>query len=247
MKRKIFVILLLLLIITLSFVFIFRGQIRTMARMTWIDIKTIHQDVKIIEGIPYLNQFTLGYPTGCEAVSATMLLQFKGYDITVEDIVENTPTQERGKYQQGNQIYAGNPFEEFVGHPSKGKSEGSYGCFAEPIVVAMQKFAGDKVKNISGCDEETLFSYIDEGEPVVVWGIKNAGDIEEGVIWKYPDGSGSFKELIGEHCFVLIGYDDQLVYLDDPSAGRHVEQPKEKFIKNWKALYSQAIIVEGQI
>ena len=215
-----------------------------MARMTWIDIKAIHQDVKIIEGIPYLNQFTLGYPTGCEAVSATMLLQFKGYDITVEDIVENTPTQERGKYQQGNQIYAGNPFEEFVGHPGKGKSEGSYGCFAEPIVVAMQKFAGDKVKNISGCDEETLFSYIDEGEPIVVWGIKNAGDIEEGVIWKYPDGSGSFKELIGEHCFVLIGYDEQLVYLDDPSAGRHVEQPKEKFIKNWKALYSQAIIVE---
>ncbi len=212
--------------------------------MTWIDIKSIHQDVKIIDGIPYLNQFTLGYPTGCEAVSATMLLQFKGYDVTVEDIVENTPTQERGKYMHENQVYAGNPFEVFVGHPSKGKSEGSYGCFAEPIVVAMQKFAGNKVKNISGCDEETLFSYIDKGEPVVVWGIKNAGDIEEGVTWKYPDGSGSFKELIGEHCFVLIGYDEQLVYLDDPSAGRHVEQPKEKFIKNWKALYSQAIIVE---
>lgn len=224
--------------------FIFRSQIRTMARMTWIDIKSIHQDVKIIDGIPYLNQFTLGYPTGCEAVSATMLLQFKGYDVTVEDIVENTPTQERGKYMHENQVYAGNPFEVFVGHPSKGKSEGSYGCFAEPIVVAMQKFAGNKVKNISGCDEETLFSYIDKGEPVVVWGIKNAGDIEEGVTWKYPDGSGSFKELIGEHCFVLIGYDEQLVYLDDPSAGRHVEQPKEKFIKNWKALYSQAIIVE---
>lgn len=212
--------------------------------MTWIDIKSIHQDVKIIDGIPYLNQFTLGYPTGCEAVSATMLLQFKGYDVTVEDIVENTPTQERGKYMHENQVYAGNPFEVFVGHPSKGKSEGSYGCFAEPIVVAMQKFAGNKVKNISGCDEETLFSYIDKGEPVVVWGIKNAGDIEEGVTWEYPDGSGSFKELIGEHCLVLIGYDEQLVYLDDPSAGRHVEQPKEKFIKNWKALYSQAIIVE---
>ena len=247
MKKKIWILLLLLLllfILILSMAFIFRSQIRTMARMTWIDIKSIHQDVKIIDGIPYLNQFTLGYPTGCEAVSATMLLQFKGYDVTVEDIVENTPTQERGKYMHENQVYAGNPFEVFVGHPSKGKSEGSYGCFAEPIVVAMQKFAGNKVKNISGCDEETLFSYIDKGEPVVVWGIKNAGDIEEGVTWKYPDGSGSFKELIGEHCFVLIGYDEQLVYLDDPSAGRHVEQPKEKFIKNWKALYSQAIIVE---
>lgn len=244
MKKKIWILLLLLFILILCMIFIFKSQFRTLARMTWIDIKSIHQDVKIIDGIPYLNQFTLGYPTGCEAVSATMLLQFKGYDIKVEDIIENTPTQERGKYIYENQVYAGNPFKVFVGHPSKGKSEGSYGCFAEPIIIAMKKIAGDKVKNISGCDEETLFSYIDKGEPVVVWGIKNAGDIEEGVTWKYPDGSGSFKELIGEHCFVLIGHDEQLVYLDDPSAGRHVEQPKEKFIKNWKALYSQAIIVE---
>ena len=35
-----------------------------------------------IKNVPYLNQKELGYPTGCEAVSATMLLQYKGYDVS---------------------------------------------------------------------------------------------------------------------------------------------------------------------
>lgn len=67
---------------------------------------------------------------------------------------------------------------------------------------------------------------------------------EKGVTWKYPDGSGSFEEIVGEHCFVLIGYDNEYVYLNDPSVGKNAKQPKSKFISNWKKLYSQAIIIE---
>ena len=43
-----------------------------------------------IDKVPYLNQISLGYPTGCEAVSATMLLQYKGYDVSVKNIIDNT-------------------------------------------------------------------------------------------------------------------------------------------------------------
>lgn len=202
--------------------------------------------VKIIKNVPYLNQFSLGYPTGCEAVSATMLLKFAGYNVSASQIVNATPTDTKGKYYDNstNSYYGGNPFKVFVGHPSIGKSKGSYGCFAEPIVIAMKKIAGDKVKNISGCSENTLFEYINKGKPVVVWGIKNAGNPEKGVTWKYPDGSGSFEEIVGEHCFVLMGYDNNYVYLNDPSAGQNAKQLKSKFISNWKQLYSQAIIIE---
>ena len=35
----------------------------------------------------------------------------------------------------------------------------------------------------------------------------------------------------------------EYVYLNDPSAGKNVKQPKGKFISNWKKLYSQAIII----
>lgn len=54
-------------------------------------------------------------------------------------------------------------------------------AFAEPIVTAMKKFAGNKVKNISGCSGNTLFEYINSGKPVIAWGIKNGRKIPKKV------------------------------------------------------------------
>lgn len=197
-----------------------------------------------IANVPYINQFSLGYPTGCEAVSATMVLKYKGYNVSVQNIVNNTKCGSK-KYQKSDgKWYGANPFEQFVGNPSLGLSKGSYGVFAKPIVSAMSVYAGENVKNISGCTENTLFNYVSKGKPVVVWCVKNAGNLTNGVIWNYEDESGSFQELVGEHCAVLIGYDENYVYLNDPSAGQNVKQSKSKFISNWKKLYSQAIIVE---
>lgn len=50
-------------------------------------------------------------------------------------------------------------------------------------------------------------------------------------------------ELVGEHCAVLIGYDKNYVYLNDPAVGKGVKQPKSKFISNWNKSYNQAIII----
>lgn len=197
-----------------------------------------------IANVPYLNQFSLGYPTGCEAVSATMLLKYKGYNVSAQNIVDNTKNGSK-KYQDINgKWYGANPFKEFVGHPTGGLSKGNYGVFAKPISSAMSVYAGNKVKDISGCSENTLLNYVSKGNPVVVWCVKNAGNLSNGVKWDYEDGSGNFQELVGEHCAVLIGYDENNVYLNDPSAGKNVKQNKNKFISNWKKLYSQAIIVE---
>lgn len=197
----------------------------------------------MIKNVPYLNQFSLGLPTGCEAVAATMLLNYYGYNVSVNTIVNATPTGPE-KHQVNGVWVGANPFEYFVGHPTKGKSAGSYGCFAKPIVTAMRTVASSRVKNISGCSMDTLLSYVAKGKPVVVWCVKNAAPVGKGVTWKYPDGSGSFTELTGEHCAVLIGYDSENVYLNDPAAGKNVSQPIDKFERNFKQLYSQAIVIE---
>ena len=197
-----------------------------------------------IKNVPYLNQISLGYPTGCEAVSAAMLLKYKGYDVSAQNIIDNTRNGSK-KYKAENGLwYGANPFEEFVGHPSRGLSKGSYGVFAKPITEAMQVYAGSRVKNISGVSENELFNQVSKGNPVVVWCVKNGGNLTQGVTWNYEDGSGTFQELVGEHCAVLIGYDENYVYLNDPSAGKNVKQSRSKFISNWKTLFSQAIIVE---
>ena len=221
-----------------------------------------------IDNVPFLNQISLGYPTGCEAVSATMAARFSGYSIGVQTIVDNTPTDSLGKRQETRTkeiekevlneetgeteiiteteeetVWIGeNPFKYFVGYPTNGQSQGSYGCFAAPIVTALRN-SGVPCSNISGSSIDTVYSYIRQGKPVIVWGRRNALDLTEGVTWEYPDGSGSFLELVGEHCFVLIGYDGEYVYLNDPIAGAGVKQPKWKFESNWHKLYNQAIII----
>lgn len=195
-----------------------------------------------ISKVPYINQFSLGYPTGCEAVSATMVLRYKGYDVSTKDIIKNTKTGSKKHQGSDGLWYGANPFEEFVGDPSLGLGKGSYGVFAKPIAEAMAVYAAGKVTNISGCSENELFNQVSKGNPVVVWCVKNAGNLKEGVTWNYE--GGTFKELVGEHCAVLIGYDEDYVYLNDPSAGENVKQSKAKFISNWKQLFSQAIVVK---
>lgn len=195
-----------------------------------------------IEKVPYINQLKLGYPTGCEAVSATMVLKYKGYDVSAKDIINKTKTGSKKHQKSDGLWYGANPFEEFVGNPSLGLGKGSYGVFAKPIAEAMGAYASGKVTNISGCSENELFNQVSKGNPVVVWCVKNGGNLKEGVTWHY-DG-GTFKELVGEHCAVLIGYDEDYVYLNDPSAGENVKQSKAKFISNWKQLFSQAIVIK---
>lgn len=232
-----------------------------------------------IKDVPFIDQYELGYPTGCEAVSATMVAKYKGYNIEPLVIINNTPTDDRGIWteiievsiekeednneeQEGQEdneenvekeviiekqskevTYGGNPFKVFVGHPSKNYDQGSYGCYAKPIIEALEK-CYIKFKDISGCSRDELLKNIEEGNPVVVWGTYNGQEVEEKEEWMFPDGQeGSYLHLKGEHCMVLIGYDDDNVYLNDPIAGKDVSQPKSVFFRNWEKLYSQAIFI----
>lgn len=221
-----------------------------------------------IDNVPFYNQHNMGYPTGCEAVSATMVANYSGYNVSVATIIENTPTDLLGKRQETRSkevtkevlneetgeietkieveeetVWIGeNPFEYFVGHPTKNYAQGSYGCYANPISIALNA-SGVPNTNISGTSIDTVFEYIKQGKPVIVWCKARAKDVKITDTWYYPDGSGSYDEIEYEHCAVLIGFDDDYVYLNDPSVGKGVSQPKSKFISIWHKLYSQAIVI----
>ena len=84
--------------------------------------------------VPYIDQ-TKEWPTGCESVSAVMLLQYLGMDISVEQFVdfylEKTPLFEK----DGN-LYGGDPRRVFVGNPA---DDQSMGCYAPVIKKALEK------------------------------------------------------------------------------------------------------------
>lgn len=228
-----------------------KEETTTVATTVQATVTTTKKPVPVsakIENVAYINQIALGYPMGCEAASATMLLNFYGYDVKMKQVIDATPTGS-GKYEKDGVWYAADPFEQFAGDPRKRRTAGSYGCFAKPMVQAMNGFADGRAKEISGCEVEDLFRYVSEGKPVMVWGASNGNEIKEGVLWHCVDADGNptgktFRELEREHCMLLIGYDEDSVLLHDPAREKNVEQTLELFTSNWKKLYSQAIIIE---
>ena len=82
--------------------------------------------------VPYIDQ-SVKYPTGCESVSAVMLLQYLGYSITVDEFIEKY--LELGKLEeQDGELYGPNPNECFCGSPY---DEESFGCYAPVIKNAL--------------------------------------------------------------------------------------------------------------
>ncbi|MDR0314558.1 MAG: C39 family peptidase, partial [Oscillospiraceae bacterium] len=53
--------------------------------------------------VPYINQKAAGFPTGCEVVSATVLLRYYGVNVSVETVAQHIP--EIPLYKENGKVY----------------------------------------------------------------------------------------------------------------------------------------------
>lgn len=103
-------------------------------------------------------------PTGCEVTSLAMALNF--YDLNIKHTSLADSFLEKGAYRESDYRKV------FVGDPRVYRS---YGCYAEVIVNTAEKFLKTvpdrsfKVYDLTGCEPDRLYSYIDMGYPVIVW------------------------------------------------------------------------------
>lgn len=162
-------------------------------------------------------------PTGCEATSLTMLLNYLGYPVDKVTIARNYLPKLDFYWEDG--IYYGADFRTtFAGNP---ESEYSYGCYAPCIVTTANNYFLENefdaaACNITGADFDSLLDdYIDNGKPVLIWVTSsNLHESELTKIWTTPDGE-QLQWRSYEHCVVLTGYDkdNQLIYTSDPLYG----------------------------
>ena len=72
------------------------------------------------------------------------------------------------------------------------------------------------------------------------WMLKGSGVTEQ---FQLPDGS-TFQWISPEHCLVLVGYDDQFFYLNDPYQNRGVvAYPRETVSARYEELGQQAVVI----
>ncbi len=207
---------------------------------------TPSKNAKLIDA-PYINQFNEKLPNGCESASTVMALQhavgtdkislsaFLNYYL---DWTSSTPSPSRNSGPNPNKVYMGNPF--------PGYNDKSWGCFSPVIMKAVGKLEnviGVKATNASGTSLQNLCTtYIDKGIPVVMWATVGMTSTYKVHTWVTPDGESiSYNNKL--HCLLLVGYDENNYYFNDPMAKKIQGYSKASVEKAYAALGKQAIVI----
>ena len=182
------------------------------------------------------------FPTGCEATAAVITLRYWDEDITIEEFVDRYLPMNNTFYHNEGVLYGPNPHETFVGDP---RTTNSYGCFSSVIQSSLINYFGtsERVLNTGGTPiEELCHQYIDQAIPVILWASSNMSPIQQGKTWSLPSGD-SFTWPRGEHCLVLVGYNDADYIFCDPKYETLVEYPREMVEQRYKEMNEQSLVI----
>ena len=193
--------------------------------------------------VPFISQ--QGIPTGCEAVSSTMVLQFMGVDIQPYDFIARYLPKVPVEYRPDpNCVFVGNPY-----------SKHAFGCFAPCIAKTCRKIVDESkyqvIETTGNSLSDLLKKYIDKGVPVIIWATMGMLPTKfgsstwkihyicEGAKYKIDD---TFKWPGNEHCLALVGYNNDFFIVNDPLAGIGM-YPKNILELRFKEQGSMSVVI----
>lgn len=197
---------------------------------------------KVLIDVPTIHQYP-EYPTGCESVATVMALRYAGETTSVANFIDNYLECSSNFYWSEGEFYGPSPYEYFLGDP---RSENSYGCMAPVIKKALIRYFGsdDRVADTTGTALSALCkSYIDNGMPVIVWASIGMSQISDGRSWILPDGT-IFAWPNNEHCLLLVGYDANKYYFNDPYTGKVVGYTRSVVEQRYERLGKQSLVIK---
>lgn len=178
-------------------------------------------------------------PAGCEITSLAMMLGHAGFTKTKLELYEEMPKDPTPIQwdNNGNIKYWGNPNAGYVGDATpraKGFAIFHEGLF--PLLKSYIPSAIDLTRQSFDKYEEQLA----KGIPVLVWTTIDFKVPQKWVVWDSP--LGQVKTTFKEHAVLLVGYDEEYVYVNDPATGQEARQlKKNEFIATWVALGKQGL------
>lgn len=217
------------------------------------DTKTVSQQPPVAKhqkllNVPYIYQVDK-YPNGCESVSAVMVLRYFGVPMSVENYIDNYLPKGRAPFRdEVGERFGDDPRKVFLGSPY---SKYGWGCYAPVIVTATNKCIDHKkleVKNITGTSFDTLCrTYIDKEIPVIVWATSGMAPLnprKPSHTWTILGTSEQFTWKSPMHCLVLVGYDDNNYYFNDPQQSKNYRYTKSAVLTAYSTLGMQAVVIQ---
>ncbi|MGN4426197.1 C39 family peptidase [Bacillus cereus group sp. MYBK30-1] len=217
--------------------FIEKDKIMKKAHELRLDLFSEVKESAMIEDVPFIKQLP-ELPRGCEVTSLAMLLQHKGVQV---DKMQLASEIHRVPFEQDG--LRGNPYEGFVGNIYT-KSELGYGVYHQPIFKLAEKYVPEKVINLTGREVQDLYKVISSGSPVWVIANTTFKPLSEDSFETWNTSSGEVKITYYEHSVIVIGYDQNFVYMNDPLANNPRKAvPRAEFEKSWEQMGKQAITI----
>lgn len=180
----------------------------------------VENDVPLIQQNP-------DFPNGCEAVSAVMLLQHYGVDISVEDFVNNYLQKDR-IYVEDNKRYGPDPSQFYAGDPS-GVGWGIFepGLIKSVSLCLSEELDDDISFSITGSEDKLPLEFcMSDGSPIVIWATTNYKPADKIYEWKSYDGRYTYTYPEYSHAVVVTGMDEKYYYVNDP-----LKEEKQKIDK----------------
>ncbi|MFL6557286.1 MAG: C39 family peptidase, partial [Bacillus sp. (in: firmicutes)] len=171
---------------------------------------------------------------GCEVTSLAMMLNFAGVNTNKMDLYRSIQKDPDPliRSPKGDILRWGNPSDGFVGDMTGRKA--GYAVFDQPMISLINQKLPERAVNLTNKPFNQVLEHVAKGYPVVVWttGDYRLPDRPEG--WYH--GKQYIKTPLDLHAVVLVGYDTNYVYLNDPLSGKkQVRVSKQQFIASWKA------------
>ena len=183
----------------------------------------LRRNTVMISNIPTINQYP-NYPTGCESVALTILLNYYGIDVTPDNIIAALKKGDL-PYQENGVRYGGNPSLEFIGSPYLSNS---YGVYNNPLADVANIYKPGVITRSDMPFAEVL-ELVKENHPVIVWTSMNLALPYISDSWIYKPTSEKINWKAQEHAVVLIGYNDENVIISDPLIGSIRHQSRSVF------------------
>ncbi|WP_376745628.1 C39 family peptidase [Paenibacillus sedimenti] len=195
--------------------------------------ETVLLDIPIIKQNPELKY-------GCEVTSLAMVLKHAGVKTDKLKLADELPKDEDPvkKTKSGDITRWGNPDHGFVGDIT-GKTAG-YAVYAGPLEKLMMQYLPNRTVNLTRKSFDEVLAQLKKEKPVILW---TTGDYKLPDRWEsWKHGNEEIKTPLDLHAVVLVGFDQEHIYVNDPLTGKKAHKTKkDSFLESWKALGQQAL------
>jgi len=189
-----------------------------------------------IDNIKTINQYSEGYPTGCESAALTILLNYHNIFVTMDDVVNKLKKGKKPYYENGT-LYGANPYIEFVGNP---KDSGSYGTY-EQAIMEVANFYKPGIINGTGKSLNKILEIVEDGRPVIVWNSMNLAVPYVSRTWIHKASGKKIKWIANEHALVIIGFNQNQVIVSDSLNGKIKYFDRTTFESRYNAYGKRAL------